>query len=223
MPTSLTTSQNGNVQPTIAISADSSAPSTGSAIPSPSRSADPPHTASNGSKPDAESYATASKSMFDFVSPFDVFEKPKPKPKVTEKTHIEIEAAKANISKPDSPALSNATAPSVPARAETRERHLSGAGPQGSSRDLGLPWLASKLIPKGTEGKGYVVCPDELMIVRNPPVRMLPWTLPSSASMVWSTFPAQCRSCQLLSSKRSTSRFRGGDPSALLRHGSRTP
>lgn len=123
--------------------------------------------------------------MFDFVSPFDVFEKPKPKaqqqqqqPQPDKKdapAPIPVPAAngRSTITPPVSspvalpqtkatpPPPTQSSKPTQAAQAQLgikneprpRQPSASGQGPDGK-KDLGLPWLTSKTVEKGAQGRG---------------------------------------------------------------------
>jgi hypothetical protein len=105
------------------------------------------------------------KSMFDFVSPFDAFEKPKSQPAKDVPAPVKASSngapSPAPVAAQSQPPHPESPAPKVPSQLanvqhEPRQRQASGTGSQMSSgsKDLGLPWLTSKVVPKGTKGAG---------------------------------------------------------------------
>lgn len=105
--------------------------------------------------------------MFDFVSPFDVFEKPKPKtarnlsesPKPASNPNVAAQPVTAATSR-DAEVKSNPVSTlhhiGSPAPSQATQRKASGPASliENINKDLGLPWTLNKIVEKGIEGRG---------------------------------------------------------------------
>lgn len=117
--------------------------------------------------------APPQKSIFDFVSPFDVFDKPKPTSKAASPapTQVKKEQKLTPAAPTKTKGLSSPRIATSPKQTATLPKPLSHANVQASDRqspstssvasvsgpskpDIGLVWQVSKVVEQGVEGKG---------------------------------------------------------------------